>query len=153
MWFAIAAILMLFVGLTSAYVVRRGLDPNWTSIPIPGVAFANAALLLASSFTLEVGRRSPAARRWLVATWILGLAFAAGQLTLWRQLAEEGLHLNTSAHASFIYLLTALHGLHLLGGMIVVSWQSRVDLAVIAIYWHFLGGLWIYLLVVLFAWS
>jgi cytochrome c oxidase subunit III len=152
MWFAIAAILMLFVGLTSAYVVRRGLDPNWASIPIPGVAFVNAVLLMASSFTLEVGRRSPSARRWLLATCMLGLAFATGQLTLWRQLAAEGLYLDTNAHASFIYLLTALHGLHLLGGMVVVNCRSRVDLTVVAIYWHFLGGLWIYLLVVLFAW-
>jgi cytochrome c oxidase subunit 3 len=144
MWFALAAILMLFMGLTSAYVMRRGLDPAWQPIRIPGIALINTAILLASSATLELGRRS--------ATRVLGLAFAAGQLMLWRQLAAAGFYLSTNAHASFVYVLTALHGLHLLGGIAALQWASGTRTPVAALYWHFLTGLWVYLMVVLFAW-
>ena len=145
MWFALAAILMLFMGLTSAYVVRRGLDPQWQAIRVPGVALVNAALLLASSLTLEIGARRM--------TCVLGLAFIAGQIFLWRQLAEAGLYLSTNPHASFVYLLTALHALHVLGGIIALSWVRGGNVAVAALYWHFVGGLWVYLLVVLFVWK
>jgi cytochrome c oxidase subunit 3 len=152
MWFALAAILMLFMGLISAYVVRRGLDPNWQAIRIPEIALINTAVLLASSFTLEIGRRSHKAHRWLLAAVILGLVFVAGQAVVWRQLAEAGFYLDTNAHASFVYVFIALHGLHLLGGILALI---RITLAaggvaVIALYWHFLDGLWLFLLVVLF---
>lgn len=144
MWFALAAILMLFMGLTSAYVMRRGLDPQWEAILVPRIALVNAALLLASSLTLEIGARRM--------TCILGLAFIAGQIFLWRQLAAAGLYLSTNPHASFIYLLTALHALHLLGGIIALSRVRGPGVAVVALYWHFMAGLWIYLLLVLFVW-
>jgi cytochrome c oxidase subunit 3 len=158
MWFALAAILMLFMGLTSAYVVRSGLDPHWQAIPFPRIALANTMLLITSSVTLEAGRRSWAAR-WFVLTWTLGLAFLAGQLLTWTQLAAAGLYLSTNPHASFFYVLTALHGMHLLGGIAALSWLLRGfppdpgRAAVVALYWHFLGVLWVYILIVLFAWN
>jgi cytochrome c oxidase subunit 3 len=86
-------------------------------------------------------------------TWILGLGFVAGQLVVWRQLASGGLYLSTNAHASFVYVLTTLHALHLLGGLIALSWVRGPSVSVVALYWHFLVGLWIYLLVVLFLWK
>jgi cytochrome c oxidase subunit 3 len=181
MWFALAAIMMLFMALTSAYVVRRGLDPDWQAIHMPGLALVNVAILLASSVTLEFARRRKdrrAADRWLFLTWSLGLAFVAGQLVVWRQLAEAGLYLSNNAHSSFFYVLTALHGAHLFGGLLAMSWllwmpsgkmaltaggslgvslapASAADrerwLRVAALYWHFMDGLWVYLLLLLFA--
>jgi cytochrome c oxidase subunit 3 len=144
MWFAIAAILMLFMGLTSAYVMRRGLDPQWQPIALPNIALINTALLLASSVTLELGRK------W--AARVLALAFVVGQLLLWRQLAAAGFYLSTNAHASFVFVLTGLHGVHLLGGVVALNWANGTRCAAVRLYWHFLAGLWVYLMSVLFAW-
>ena len=181
MWFALAGIMMLFMAMTSAYVVRRGLDPDWQAIRMPALALVNVAVLLASSVALELARRRQdrrAADRWLFLTWSLGLAFLAGQLVVWRQLAEAGLYLSTNAHSSFFYVLTALHGAHLCGGLLALSWlmwmpsakmalsaggslglirgpASAADrdrwIRVAALYWHFMDGLWVYLLLLLFA--
>jgi cytochrome c oxidase subunit 3 len=181
MWFALAGIMMLFMALTSAYVVRRGLDPDWQAIRMPSLALMNVAILLASSVTLEFARGRQDRRttdRWLFLTWSLGLAFLAGQLFVWRQLAEAGLYLSNNAHSSFFYVLTALHGAHLCGGILALSWlmwmpwekmalsaggwfgvsrgpAAAVDrerwIRVTALYWHFMDGLWVYLLLLLFA--
>ncbi len=154
MWFAMAAILMLFTGLTSAYVVRRGLDPQWQAIHMPALGWVGAAVLLISSIMLEIGRRSLLlAARWFLSTWMLGMLFLICQLIVWRQLATAGLYLSTNSHSSFFYLLSALHGLHLLGGLAALTWllwKPGRSTAVLALYWHFMGGLWIYLLVILF---
>jgi cytochrome c oxidase subunit 3 len=164
MWFALAAVMMLFMGLTSAFIVRRGLDPGWQPIRMPALAAVNAVALIASSVTLELGRRAPdgAGNRWLLATWALGALFVAGQLAVWRQLANAGLYLSNSPHSSFFYLLTGVHGAHLLGGIAALSWilwkpragaaarRRCVDVA--ALYWHFMDVLWVYLLILLFVW-
>jgi len=186
MWLALASITMLFIGLTSAYVVREGLDPNWRAIPLLPILLVNTAVLIASSLTLEKGRRVfwrkeagfvDALRGWLAVTLLLGLTFLCGQIAAWRLLSAQGIYLGTNPHGSFVYLLTGLHGLHVAGGIlalgyfVIALWLGRSfairaspDLAagtlseprierwieVTAIYWHFMGGLWLYLLVLLF---
>jgi len=185
MAFALAGISMLFVALTSAYVVRYGLDPGWRSIRMPWVLPLNTAVLLASSITLELARRTlrstrpSEALRWLYLTLAFGALFLAGQLFAWRQLSAAGVYLSTNPHASFFYLLTGLHALHLLGGLLALAYVSVefrrhevVALAegpvrpgastlvgslcravdVTALYWHFMDGLWVYVFVLLFAW-
>jgi cytochrome c oxidase subunit 3 len=169
MAFALAGIAMLFVALTSAYEVRHGLDPDWRAIRMPAVLPVNTVLLLLSSVTLEFARRAlkPAvALRWLAATLALGAAFVAGQLVAWRELSDAGVYLGTNAHSSFFYLLTGLHGLHLLGGIAALSYVAfecrpgshaaaaclRRVTGVTALYWHFMDALWVYLFVLLFAW-
>ena len=180
MWLALAGISMMFIGLTSALVVRRGLDPGWRPIHIPALLYFNTAVLLASSASIEFARRRAwtgrAARKWLGLTLLMGVVFLGGQLAAWRQLAGEGVYLSTNPHSSFFYLLTGLHGLHILGGIAAVVYilsmfrdnpedlieagagshrglairqrqQRWVD--VTALYWHFLGGLWVYLLALL----
>ncbi len=165
-WIGVAAISMCFAALTSALVIRAGAASDWRHIPLPPVLYANALLLLASSFTLEVSRHAtfPAAHeraaRWLYVTLALGLTFVAGQVYAWRQLRAEGLFLASSPNSSFFYVLTALHGLHVLGGLAGLTYMShklsfrfssfRVSsLNAAAIYWHFMDGLWVYLLFVL----
>ncbi len=169
---ALASISMLFVGLTSAYIVRRGLEGVWRQNALPPLLYVNTAVLLASSLTLERARRRIRTadvrgfRRWLSRTLAAGAAFLAGQVAAWRQLAAAGVYLSTNPHASFFYLLTALHGLHLFGGLLALAWL-RVAAAggvepaawgparlwrwtdATALYWHFMDGLWIYLLVLL----
>jgi cytochrome c oxidase subunit 3 len=164
---ALAAIVMLFAAFTSALVVRKGLSFDWVSMPMPRVLWLNTALLLASSLTLELARRalgahrSEAFARWLYVTTGLGVAFVAGQLLAWRELAAQGVYLATNPSSSFFYVFTAAHGLHLLGGIaallylvvragpIAAGRQRRIAVDVTALYWHFMDGLWIYILFLL----
>jgi cytochrome c oxidase subunit III len=88
-----------------------------------------------------------------------------GQLTIWRALATQGIYLDSSPHSSFYYLLTGAHGVHLLGGVIALGYLvfrtlrsrgrggvTQTALDVVSLYWHFMDGLWVYLLLLLFVW-
>lgn len=167
MWMALVAIVMLFAAFTSALVVRKGGSSDWTAIAIPRILYFNTVILLASSAALEVSRRGLAAgmagrfKVWLYAAALLGLAFIGGQLVAWRELASRGVYLSTNPSSSFFYLLTAAHGVHLLGGLTALFYlvwraprlasglKKRVAVDVTALYWHFMDGLWIYLLILL----
>jgi cytochrome c oxidase subunit 3 len=167
MWMGIAGIVMIFAAFTSALVVRRGLSTDWVPTVLPRILFLNTVVLMFSSLTLELSRRSLRARRslefarWLYLTVALGLAFVGGQLEAWKELASRGVYLSSNPSSSFFYLLTAAHGIHLLGGIVallVLGIQAhklaalpkkRVAVEVTSIYWHFMDGLWIYLLVLL----
>lgn len=156
MWLAIAAITMLFLAFTSAFIVRHGLDPQWQSIRMPAILPANTILLLLSSACLELARRALDPKRWLIATVGTGVLFVAGQLAAWKQLGDSGQLFSTNAHASFFYTLTATHGVHLAGGLFALVWVLSVKsargrwLGQVALYWHFMGALWLYLLLLLF---
>ena len=171
MWVALAGIVMLFAGLTSAMVVRRGMSFDWVSIAVPRLLWVNTGILLVSSLTLEFSRRSLTANaaanfmRWLGVTVGLGVAFLAGQLVVWRELAARGVYLATNPSSSFFYVFTAAHGVHLLGGVLALGYvalhagrialgrERRTALDVAAIYWHFMDALWIYLFFLLTRWA
>jgi cytochrome c oxidase subunit 3 len=171
-WVGICTITMSFMAFISALYVRQGSSADWTHIVLPRILYFNTLALLVSSATLEMSRRALAAapemnsgavRRglsWLTATLALGLLFVAGQYEAWRQLAAQGLYLATNANSSFYYVLTAMHGLHLLAGIAALLfvmgrlWFAgdrfrRSTFEATAIYWHFMGVLWLYLLLVL----
>lgn len=173
MWVALASILMLFIALTSAYIVRGvpalgGGEPDWVPIEMPSVLWINTAVLLLSSVSIELARRAlkrneySSFKRWISLTTLFGVAFLGGQVLAWRQLAAQGVFINSHPHSSFFYLLTSLHGLHLLGGVIALAYvtvaalrmrigfKRRTAVDVTAIYWHFMDGLWIYLFGLLF---
>jgi cytochrome c oxidase subunit 3 len=157
---------MLFVGFTSAYILRRA-SADWRPLSAPGILWPNTAALLASSVTLELARKrlrawDPGAVRGLMAaTALLGALFVAGQLGAWSQLSGRGVFLASNPHSSFFYVLTGVHLLHLLGGL---SWfavlfgralrlslvPGQDGLGLFATYWHFLGGVWLYLVFLLF---
>ena len=157
---------MLFIGFTSAYILRRA-AADWRPLAAPPILWLNTAILAASSVTLEVARRRlrgwdlRAAQKWAGATALLGLAFLGGQLLGWRQLSARGVFLASNPHSSFFYVLTGVHAVHLLGGLlwgfVVVARLRRMTLTpgedglgLFATYWHFLGALWLYLLFLLF---
>ena len=157
---ALAAILMLFMALVSALIVRKGASNDWTALIVPRILWLNTAILIASSATLLRSRKDLAAndlegfRHWWVVTTILGLLFLAGQLLAWRQLMGEGVYLATNPSSSFFYVFTAAHGLHLLGGVIALiyvgirSVNRRRQLAVteaVSMYWHVMDGLWVFI--------
>jgi cytochrome c oxidase subunit 3 len=165
-WLALAAIIMFFMALVSALIVRKGIGGDWRQIALPKVLWLNTLVLVASSLTLERARRAFAGddaaqfRLWWSATTALGLAFLAGQYAAWRQLAAAGVYVSTNPSSSFFYLLTAAHAAHLLGGItallyvLVRGWahlrrRSGIAAEVTGVYWHFMDGLWIFLLLVL----
>lgn len=168
-WVALAAITMTFAAFTSALIVRQS-GSDWRHIPLPSVLYLNTLVIIASSVTLEISRRRVAAfmggakhqaeipARWLYLTLSLGLLFVAGQTFAWLQLRAHGLGLSTSINYSFFYVLTVAHALHLLGGIgglvrviakLNNSMLRRSTLDATSRYWHFMGVLWVYLLLLL----
>jgi cytochrome c oxidase subunit 3 len=124
LWVFLATVAMLFAAFASAYLVRMA-SGSWTAIPVPAVLWATTAILLASSAALETARLrvGSTGARWIAAALVLGLLFLAGQAAAWRSLQAAGVFLPTSPHAAFLYVFTALHGAHLLGGLI---WLAAV---------------------------
>ncbi len=173
----IATITMSFAAYTSAMVVRQASGADWQTIQLPPILYFNTLVLLASSATFVIGRRrltatwaagaagpaaAPAApgMPWLYLTLGLGLVFLAGQVLAWRTLAGQGLYIATTPNSGFFYVLTALHALHLLGGVAALlyligrlkrgSGPTPVNaLDAVSLYWHFMDVLWIYLLLIL----
>ena len=166
-WIAIISIAMLFLALTAVMVARAEESSDWVQTTVPPLLYFNTLVLLTSSFTLELSRRALKREsanqfvRWLYVTTGLGIAFIAGQLIAWRELAAQGIYITTNPSSGFLYLLTAAHGLHLLGGIlallylvfrtrkIILNPRKRIAVDITATYWHFMDGLWIYLLVLL----
>ena len=170
---ALAGISMMFVAFTSALWVREGSSStDWHHLAIPRILFLNSLVLVASSFTLEGARRRVAAfargtasnaslpLQWLYGTLALGLLFVIGQYRAWLGLRTQGVFLASNPNSSFFYVLTAVHVVHVLGGLggllyvihklrrpVFALRRSTIDSA--SYYWHFMGGLWIYLLVVI----
>ena len=161
-WILLTAVIMLFAGLSSAYIVLRGV-PTWQNIELPYLLWPNTAVLLLSSLALEISRRAirrndiRSMKRWLVVGGVLGFGFLAGQLAAWRQLVNAGVYLPSTQQSSFFYILTGLHGLHLLGGIVALgivlamALKDRLSafhyepLNLASTYWHVMDAIWIYL--------
>jgi cytochrome c oxidase subunit 3 len=165
---AMLSIVMFFMVLTAAFLVLRTENlRTWSRLQLPGILWVNTAVLLLSSLTLEIARRrlnmdDPTGfrRLWSLTTF-LGLLFVAGQAVAWRQLAVEGAYQTSNLASSFFYVFTALHAAHLLGGvcgLLYVGFRkfdarrvSRpVAVEVASYYWHFMDGLWLFLLALLY---
>lgn len=171
-WVGLAAIAMSFVAFTSALFVREGAATDWHHLSLPPVLYFNTVAILASSIVLEVARHKvasfmrgtgetrAAALGWLRGTLGLGLIFVAGQYAAWLQLRSQGLYLATNPNSSFFYVLTAVHALHVLGGLggltrVIYKLRGpvptlrRSTLDATSYYWHFMAILWLYLLLIL----
>ncbi len=178
-WVGIGTITMTFAAFTSAMVARQGAAADWQQFRLPPILYLNTLILLVSSLTLELSRRwfarapeqpgpeggaalvvPPQGVSWLSVTLALGLLFVCGQVLAWRDLVRQGLFLATSPSSAFFYVFTAVHGVHLLGGVGGLTYVLRrltrsrgpvprgaLDAA--ALYWHFMDGLWLYLLLIL----
>ncbi len=170
-WVGLAAITMTFAAFTSALIVRQGGATDWRHFTLPPVLYLNTLVIIASSVTLEISRRrianfmgglkdegNESPGRWLYITLFLGLLFVAGQTVAWMQLRAQGFGLATNISYSFFYVLTVAHALHVfggLGGLVRViaklnhSTLRRSTLDATSRYWHFMGVLWLYLLLLL----
>lgn len=156
----------LFALFISAYAMRINFL-DWNPIPQPRLLMLNTAILIVASVAMEwtvfSARRGDrtGVRAGLLASGVLTAGFLAGQLLVWKQLSDAGYFLATSAATGFFYLLTAVHGLHVVGGLVAWSrsalrvWRRgdmariRLGVELCAIYWHFLLAVWVVLFAVL----
>lgn len=166
----LAVVGALFALFASAYSMRMALS-DWQAPPLPALMWLNTAVLIGSSLALQaavVAARNGQAKATRLALAIAGLtasAFLAGQLVAWQAMAASGYFLSTNPANSFFYLLTGLHGLHILGGLVALArtagraWggaaagELRLGLELCALYWHALLVIWIALFVLLSGWA
>lgn len=172
MWFILLAVLMTFGGLMGAYIVLSTNNPlEWKTFNLPIQIWISTVLIVASSVCYKVAQtklnndRQIAAKNWLLATTVLGGMFISSQILAWVQLARMGVYMQSNPYAGFFYILTAVHALHVIGGICALGyillrvWQEtgseeelgrrQATAAVVGWYWHFMDGLWIVLLLLL----
>jgi len=175
MRFLLVSITMLFVTIGVAYHERAKAPAHWQHIHVPQLLWLSTTLILGSSWTLELARgalehkNSVRFAQWLELTVAIGLAFLASQIFALRELAAQGIYLRNNPHSSLFYVLTGAHGIHLLGGMVALTYllvkasvrpevvlfdfqRQRSRTAVTALYWHFLSGVWLCLFIGLLIW-
>jgi cytochrome c oxidase subunit 3 len=169
LWVAMGSIIMMFAGLTSAYIVKRN-QANWQGFELPVIFTYSTVVILLSSVTMQLAVRSfkhrhmAAYRQFMIVTAILGSAFIAMQWTGFTQLHYMGIKLigpGSNVSGSFLAVIAGIHMLHVLGGVValvaILLWAlasktrnySSVPVEVTAQYWHFVDLLWIYLFVFL----
>jgi cytochrome c oxidase subunit 3 len=164
MWIGIGSIIMMFAGLTSAYIVKRD-QPGWTTFDIPRSFWYSTFAILISSLTMQMALKSFIEREMqkyktlIAATLFLGVLFIVLQLISFRQIWNSGVTLKGSGAGQFLYVIAGLHALHVLGGIIALlvtfikafaakrRSYSSVPLEVVTTYWHFVDVLWIYLFI------
>ena len=161
---ALGSIIMMFAGLTSAYVVKRD-QPAWTTFPIPGAFYYSTAVLLTSSLTIQMAlkgfkdREMLRYRNLLTTTAILGILFVLLQWKGFRQIWDTGITFHGSGGGQFLYIIAGLHAVHVLGGIVAllvmvaraymprIRSYNSVPIEVMSTYWHFVDLLWIYLFI------
>jgi cytochrome c oxidase subunit III len=167
LWIAMASILMMFAGFTSAYIVKRN-DSNWLQFSLPPVFSFSTAVIILSSLTIYLASRSFKARNMvryrvlITLTAALGVLFVVLQWLGFRYLQEHGVKLigsGSNPSGSFLGVITGVHMLHVVGGVIVLivlflrafvgtrKTYSTVPIEMASTYWHFVDAIWIYLFI------
>jgi cytochrome c oxidase subunit 3 len=161
------SILVFFLGLCTAFIALKHVSETWVPLHLPKILWLNTAILLLSSYTLEKARRRLSVidfsgfRKLWRATTILGFLFLAGQLIAWLQLVASGIYIASNQATSFFYIFTAAHAVHLLGGVAALLYVATRDfekgkisrntaVEITSYYWHFMDGLWVFLLLVFY---
>jgi len=169
MWVGIVGMVMLFAGMTSAYIVRQA-EGNWLYFDLPDTFYVSTAVIMISSMTMLLAQyaikkdNTTLTTVMLLATLVLGFVFAMLQFQAWGELVDTGVFFagrESNASGSFLYVLTGLHLAHLAGGLFALiftsvksilkkySAEDHVGIGIAATYWHFLDILWVYLLLFL----
>ena len=165
LWIAIASILMMFAGLTSAFIVKSNMA-SWEGIKVPGYFWYSTAVILISSLTMQMAlrvfrqREMKNYRALIVVTLVLGILFVVLQWLGFGELWKQNIRFRgVSGAGQFLYVIFGLHALHVIGGIIAllvmfikaffgkIKLYSSVPVEVVATYWHFVDILWLYLLV------
>ena len=176
MWFLLLVVMMTFGGLISAYIVisTNGVM-EWKPFDLPVQVWISTFLILASSVTYQIAQSAlnadnqQKAKNWFLATTVFGGMFIASQILAWFELVRRGVYVQSNPYAGFFYILTAVHAVHVIGGIIALgyivlrTWEKTSfddELAkrkqisnTVGWYWHFMDGLWIVLLLLLGFWK
>jgi cytochrome c oxidase subunit 3 len=175
-WFVLLIVLMTFGGIIGAYVViATNAAAEWQPFDLPIQVWISTAIILVSSVSYHYAKllthkdEQAQARKWLLITTALGATFISSQILAWTALVSRGLYLRGNPYAGFFYLLTAIHALHVIGGIIALGvvvlrgWYPTRDpdeyryrknlTTAVGWYWHFMGALWIVLFVLLGFWK
>ena len=168
MWVALAAVIMMFAALSSVYIMSS--EDEARRVAMPRMFLVSTGLILVSSGAFHKAKRSLQREqprryfRWLLVTLVLGFAFLLSQFMGWRELARAGVYFAGHPRSTFFYLATALHGAHLVGGIGLVvllavrAWRPVLPMntdrnstwnAIVGLYWHTMGGIWVWLLLLL----
>ena len=166
MWLFMASVLMLFISLTSAYIVRQA-EGNWLYFDLPKLFLASCGVIIASSIFMQLGflaakkNQFGSIKAYVSVTAVLGFVFLVLQYLGWKDMVSNSVYLVGNPSGSFIYILTGLHGLHIVSAiaflLIVLNSASKqkissgnmTQIEMCKTYWHFLGVLWLYLFVFL----
>ncbi len=162
LWLFLVTVLMVFAALTSAYIVRQA-EGNWLEYELPEIFWITSGIVLLSSVSVQAAYFAAkkdnflGLRIWMVLTVLLGIAFLVGQWYSWVALVDREVFFVGNPAGSFLYVFTGLHAVHLISGVIFliivlistfrykVHSQALITLEMATTYWHFLGGLWLYL--------
>jgi len=174
LWLGIGAMTMSFAGLTSAFIVRKA-QGNWVNFPLPDIFWISTAIVLVSSLIIHLAYRAYKRQDFrqfnllMLITILLGVAFLFTQWTGWQQMTKMGILLDGNPSGSFVYIISALHLLHIIGGIVTLvyflskstlrqrkkQWvdnviesiddERMVGMDLVTTFWHFVGILWIYL--------
>ncbi|HMR58838.1 MAG TPA: cytochrome c oxidase subunit 3 [Cyclobacteriaceae bacterium] len=166
MWLFMGSVFMLFAALTSAYIVREA-EGNWVYFEMPRLFTISTVVILVSSITMQWAYWSAKkdnlsnVKVMMTITTVLGFAFLVLQWLGWVQLVAEKIYFVGNPSGSFLYVLTGVHALHIISAIVFllivlvatyrykVHSKSMVSIEMCTTYWHFLGGLWLYLFVFL----
>jgi cytochrome c oxidase subunit 3 len=174
--FLLVVVLMTFGGLCAAYIVTATNKAiEWRPFDLPVQVWISTIIIIISSLVYHRGKIAldrfdqPRAKQWLTATAALGATFISSQLLAWLELSQRGLYFSGNPYAGFFYILTAVHALHVLGGVVALGsvvigtwngiysderWERLQSLGqVVGWYWHFMGGVWLVLFVLLGFWK
>jgi cytochrome c oxidase subunit 3 len=163
-WVGLGSIVMMFAGLTSAYIVKRD-QAGWTGFTIPRVFWYSTAVILVSSLTVQLALRSfkdremPRYRNLITLTAALGVLFVILQWLGFRHIWNSGVTFHGSGAGQFLYVIAGLHAVHVMAGIIAlivmfikafstrVRSYNSVPVEVMSTYWHFVDLLWLYLFI------
>ncbi len=167
----VAATAMVFAAFTVAFVMRRDLTNDWANVPRLPILWVNTGVLLVSSLVLDRSRHALKSgnrsrfNTWWTAATALGILFLLGQAYAWSELWRRGIYVASTPGSAFFFVLTGAHAFHLVGGvaaMVYVDVQAlrlrlgpakRTAIDVTAVYWHFLDGVWLYLMALFYFWG
>lgn len=176
MWFLLLVVLMTFGGLISAYIViSTNGAAEWKPFNLPFQVWISTFLILLSSGLYQVANgkvqreEQDSGRKWLLATVVVGATFISSQLLAWFALVQRGIYVQSNPYAGFFYILTVVHAVHVLGGMIALGYlvlrtwlptqhaeellRRKTASRVIGWYWHFMDALWLALVALLGFWK
>lgn len=162
LWLFIVSVVMIFASMTSAYIVRMS-EGNWLEFDLPDIFWYTSIVIILSSISLHWAYLSAKRdsldqlRIALLVTAILGVSFLVGQWYSWVALVDQDVYFVGNPAGSFLYVFTGLHAIHLISGVIFliivlisslrfkIHSQNMAQMEMCTTYWHFLGGLWLYL--------